>query len=177
MHYSPSADKISAGIGSSYVFKLQAGDMVKGYGPFGDFHIKDHSEKEMVYIGGGAGMAPLRSHISYLLETKKTQSKVSYWYGARTENDLFYMDYFKKLSQAHDNFDFQVALSNISAKEESSYPRGFIHEVFEHNYLSMHKSIENIDFYLCGPPVMIDSCKKMLSGYGVKEEQILYDEF
>lgn len=177
MHYSPSADKISAGIGSSYVFKLQAGDMVKGYGPFGDFHIKDHSEKEMVYIGGGAGMAPLRSHISYLLETKKTQSKVSYWYGARTENDLFYMDYFKKLSQAHDNFDFQVALSNISAKEESSYPRGFIHEVFEHNYLSMYKSIENIDFYLCGPPVMIDSCKKMLSGYGVKEEQILYDEF
>ncbi len=177
MQFSPSASEVSAGIGSSYVFGLQPGDMVKAYGPFGDFHVRNHSEKEMVYIGGGAGMAPLRSHISYLLETKKTKSKLSYWYGARTKYDLFYAEYFNTLSIKNENFDFHVALSDISAEDSAPFLTGYIHDVFEKKYLSSHKSVEDIDFYLCGPPAMIEACKKMLNKYGVNEKQVMYDEF
>ena len=171
----PPADKdCPPGVGSSYVFNLKPGDEVSAVGPFGDFHIKE-SEKEMIYLGGGAGMAPLRSHLSYLLETQKSQRKISFWYGARSLHELFYDDYFKELEDSHDHFSFHVAFSD--SKEESSYPTGFIHEHLRDSYLKEHRDIANLEFYLCGPPAMIKASKEMLHQLGVSDEQISYDEF
>lgn len=172
----PEGLNCSAGVGSSYVFNLKAGDSVKAFGPFGDFHIKE-SEKEMVYIGGGAGMAPLRSHISYLLETQNTQRNISFWYGARSLNELFYQDYFERLEKDHKNFSFHVALSEPKETDKWNGLKGYIHEALLGEYLSKTDNLENKEFYLCGPPAMIKRLTETLAKYGVSSKQISFDEF
>ena len=172
----PDGKNCSAGVGSSYVFGLKAGDEVKVHGPYGDFHITP-SDREMVYIGGGAGMAPLRSHIAHLLESEKTNRKISYWYGARSKQELFYMDYFESLEGIMPNFSFRVALSEPLPSDEWTGEVGFIHNVIYEKYLSNHSKVENIDFYLCGPPAMIEASQKMLSQLGVEKSRIAFDEF
>lgn len=164
------------GVGSSYVFNLKPGDAVSGIGPFGDFHIKP-TQKEMVYIGGGAGMAPLRAHISHLFENEQTSRKVSFWYGARSRQEIFYEEYFAALAAEHANFGFQVALSDPQAEDDWHGPTGFIHEVVLLHYLENHPNPQGVEFYLCGPPMMIRACTKMLEKIGVSPSQLAYDEF
>lgn len=172
----PPGQDCPPGVGSSYVFNLKAGDTVTAIGPFGDFHIKP-TQKEMIYIGGGAGMAPLRSHISHLFETEKTARKVSYWYGARSKQELYYQDYFEGLAKAHENFAFHLALSAPLPEDNWTGHTGFIHEVVLDNYLASHPNPHAVEFYLCGPPMMIKACTKMLADLGVAPNQIAYDEF
>jgi Na+-transporting NADH:ubiquinone oxidoreductase subunit F len=172
----PPGQDCPPGVGSSYVFKLKPGDTVSAIGPYGDFHIKP-TQKEMVYIGGGAGMAPLRAHIEHHFENDKTARKVSYWYGARTKQEVFYEAYFQSLADEHENFKFNLALSE--PLEEDQWPglTGFIHEVVLINYLENHPNVKAVEFYLCGPPMMISACMAMLKTQGVDDEQIAYDEF
>lgn len=172
----PPGQDCPPGVGSSYVFNLKAGDLLTAIGPFGDFHIKP-TQKEMIYIGGGAGMAPLRSHLSHLFESEKTARKVSYWYGARSKQELFYGDYFEGLAKEHPNFSFHSALSSPLPEDDWNGLTGFIHEVVLENYLKSHPHPQAVEFYLCGPPMMIKACTKMLDGLGVQPSQIAYDEF
>lgn len=172
----PAGSKVSAGAGSTYVFNLKAGDLVKLTGPFGDFKIRK-SNREMVYLGGGAGMAPLRSHLSYLFETERTGRKVSFWYGARSVKDIFYDDYFRKLEQEHRNFSFHLALSEAGEHDNWNGHAGFIHEVLLTEYLSKHENPHDIEYYLCGPPAMISAGMNMLKKLGVGEDLIAFDEF
>lgn len=172
----PPGQDCPPGIGSSWVFGLKPGDILTAIGPFGDFHIKP-TQREMVYIGGGAGMAPLRSHISHLFETLKTSRKVSFWYGARSGQELFYEDYFRSIAATHGNFSFHTALSSPLPEDNWTGPTGFIHEVVLENYLESHQNAKAIEYYLCGPPMMIKACTKMLAELGVPENQIAYDEF
>lgn len=172
----PEGSKYDPGVGSTYAFQLVPGETVNVYGPFGDFHIKEETQDEMVYIGGGAGMAPLRSHISYLLETQKTTRKISFWYGARTANELFYQDYFEDLAKRFSNFEFHYALSD-SKDVDSPALKGFIHEVYEREHLKKCDAPKELDFYLCGPPAMISACLGMLNAYKISSERIAYDEF
>ena len=172
----PPGQDCPPGVGSSYVFNLKAGDEVTAIGSFGDFHIKP-TQKEMVYIGGGAGMAPLRAHIAHLFETEHTARKVSYWYGARSKQEIFYEDYFNQLADAHHNFDFQLALSDPLEEDNWTGHTGFIHEAVLINYLEAHPNPKAVEFYLCGPPMMIKACTKMLAQLGVSDEQIAFDEF
>jgi MocE subfamily Rieske [2Fe-2S] domain protein len=166
----------NAGIGSSYVFGLKPGDRVTAIGPFGEFHIKE-TKREMVYLGGGAGMAPLRSHLAYLFETCKISSRVSYWYGARSRQELFYQDYFEELVRQNANFSFHVALSEPQPEDEWRSHIGFIHDVLKREYLDSHPDPESIEYFLCGPPVMIRAATVMLKNIGVPPTQISYDEF
>ncbi len=172
----PAGMNFTAGIGSSYVFNLKAGDTVKVYGPFGDFHVKD-SQKEMVYVGGGAGMAPLRSHLSYLLETIHSGRKISLWYGARSEKELFYQDYFEKLAKEHQNFTFQVAFSEPGHNKNPKFFNGFIHEVLKAEFLDKCKNPRDLEYYLCGPPAMISVSLSMLDQFGIAKDQVSFDEF
>jgi len=172
----PKGSAYRTGVGSSYVFGLRPGDVVTAIGPFGEFHIKE-SGREMVYLGGGAGMAPLKSHLSYLLETLNTATRVSYWYGARSLKELFYQDYFAVLAQDHPNFSFHVALSEPAPEDHWQFHRGFIHEVLKREYLDSHPDPTQIDYFLCGPPAMIHASTKMLIDLGVDREQIAFDEF
>jgi len=172
----PPGQDCPPGVGSSYIFSLRAGDTVTATGPFGDFHIKP-TQKEMVYIGGGAGMAPLRAHLTHLFETEKTARKVGFWYGARSRQELFYQDYFESLAKEHPNFTFRAALSSPLPEDNWSGPTGFIHEVVLEEYLAAHENPKAVEFYLCGPPMMIKACTKMLSGLGVGPDQIALDEF
>ena len=172
----PAGQDCPPGAGSSYVFHLKPGDMVSAIGPFGDFHIRP-TQKEMVYIGGGAGMAPLRSHISHLFETEKTARKVSFWYGARSRQELYYLDYFQEIAKSHPNFKFSAALSAPLPDDRWNGLTGFIHEAVLENYLRTHGNPAAVEFYLCGPPMMIKACTKMLSGLGVSPGQISFDEF
>lgn len=172
----PPGQDCPPGIGSSYAFSLKPGDEVTAIGPFGDFHIKP-THKEMVYIGGGAGMAPLRAHIAQLFENDRTARKVSYWYGARSKQEIYYADYFEKLAAEHSNFDFQLALSDPLETDAWQGHTGFIHEVVLSQHLENHPNIKAVEFYLCGPPMMIKACCKMLNKLGVTQEQITYDEF
>jgi len=165
-----------AGIGSSYVFSLKPGDIVRVIGPFGDFHMKD-TGKEMVYIGGGSGMAPLRAHISYLFDTLNTNRRVSYWYGARSKQELFYVDYFEELARKHENFTFHVALSETKAEDNWNSYTGLIHDVVRKEFLSKSDDSAEKEYYLCGPPVLIKAATGMLSEMGVPSGQIAYDEF
>ncbi|MCG8310661.1 MAG: NADH:ubiquinone reductase (Na(+)-transporting) subunit F [Cytophagales bacterium] len=167
---------ISAGVGSSYVFNLEPGDEVELTGPFGDFHIKQ-SDREMIYIGGGAGMAPLRSHLSYLFETLKTKRKVSYWYGARSLRDVFYREYFEKMEQEHDNFSYHLALSESSNSREWEGYVGFVHQVLSDECLKDHPNPQEVEYYLCGPPAMIKAVLEILGKIGVSENMIAFDEF
>lgn len=172
----PSGQDCLPGIGSSYIFNLKPGDTVTAIGSFGDFHIKP-TQKEMVYVGGGAGMAPIRAHIAQLFENESSARKVSYWYGARSKQEIFYKEYFRNLENAHSNFNFQLARSSPLEEDNWVGNKGFIHEVVFENYLKDHQNIKAVEFYLCGPPAMIKACTKMLKELGVSDEQIAFDEF
>ena len=145
-------------------------------GPYGEFHIKD-SDREMVYIGGGAGMAPLRSHIFHLFHTLKTNRKVSYWYGARSMREIFYEDQFREIEKNFPNFTFNIALSE--PKEEDNWDGyiGFIHQVLYDNYLRYHEEPEEIEYYMCGPPQMNGAVQKLLYDLGVPDEMVDFDDF
>lgn len=172
----PPGQDCPPGVGSSYVFNLKPGDEVTAIGPFGDFHIKP-TQREMVYIGGGAGMAPLRAHLSHLFETEHTARRVSFWYGARSRQELYYGDYFKALSAKHANFAFHEALSLPLPEDEWKGFAGFIHEVVHDQHLKDHPNPQAVEYYLCGPPMMIKACVKMLGDLGVPDSQISFDEF
>ena len=145
-------------------------------GPYGEFHIKN-TQKEMVYIGGGAGMAQLRSHIFHLFQTEKTKRKVSYWYGARSLREVFYEEHFRAIEKENANFKFNIALSEPLPEDNWTGYKGFIHQVVLENYLSKHPEPEDIEFYLCGPPMMNAAVFKMLDNLGVPKENIAYDDF
>ena len=177
---------VPPGICSSFVFSRKPGDKVTISGPFGEFFIKK-SEKEMVYVGGGAGMAPLRAHIFHLFHTLKSNRKVSYWYGGRSKRELFYIDHFRKIEQEFPNFKFYVVLSepmpedNWKVKESLDAPGdgflGFVHQSFIDNYLSKHSEPEEIEFYFCGPPMMNQAVVKMCDDWGVPPEHVAFDDF
>jgi Na(+)-translocating NADH:ubiquinone oxidoreductase F subunit len=164
------------GVGSSYVFSLKPGDLIEGSKPNGDFHIWP-SSSEMIYVGGGAGMAPIRAHISQLFERKSSDRKVSYWYGARTKQDIFYDQDLTEISRLNKNFDFHIALSEPSQDDSWRGKTGFIHKVLEENYLKKHPHPAEVDYYLCGPPKMMEATKRMLESYGVPEHAISCDVF
>ena len=164
------------GIASSYIFNLKPGDKVTISGPYGEFFIKD-TEREMVYVGGGAGMAPLRSHLFHLFHTLKTGRKVSYWYGARSRREMFYDDHFKAIEDKFPNFSYHVALSDPMESDNWTGFTGFIHQVVLDNYLSKHEDPTEIEYYMCGPPMMNKAVTGMLHDLGVEEEMIDFDDF
>ncbi len=172
----PRTEGIPPGICSSYVFGLKPGDKITISGPYGEFFIKE-TEAEMVYIGGGAGMAPLRSHIFHLFHTLKTGRKVSYWYGARSKREMFYTDHFEKIAKEFPNFSYHVALSDPLPEDKWTGYTGFIHQVVQDNYLKDHASPDEIEYYLCGPPMMLSAVQGMLYDLGVEQEQIAFDDF
>ena len=131
----------------------------------------------MVYIGGGAGMSPLRSHLSHLFETETTARRVSFWYGARSRQEIFYQEFFDDIAAKFPNFHFHLALSAPLPEDNWTGHRGLIHEVVLEQYLKAHANVRAVEFYLCGPPQMIAACRKMLAGLGVAESQIAFDEF
>jgi Na+-transporting NADH:ubiquinone oxidoreductase subunit F len=168
--------KVPPGICSSYIFSRKPGDKVMISGPYGDFHIKE-TEKEMIYIGGGAGMAPLRSHIFHLLKTLKSGRNISYWYGARSLREVFYEDEFRALEKKFPNFKFNLALSEALPEDNWTGYSGFIHQVLLDNYLGRHEEPEEIEYYLCGPPMMNSAVLKMLDDLGIPNEAIAFDDF
>ena len=167
---------VPPGIASSYVYSLKPGDPVTISGPYGEFFIKD-TEREMVYIGGGAGMAPMRSHLFHLFHTLKTGRKVSFWYGARSLREMFYDDEFKKIAEEFPNFSYNVALSEPLPEDNWTGYTGFIHQVAHDNYLEKHEDPTEIEFYMCGPPMMIKAVEDMLDDLGVEKEMIAFDSF
>ena len=167
---------VPPGLCSSYIFSRKPGDKVVLSGPYGEFHIKD-TDNEMVYIGGGAGMAPLRSHIFHLFHTLKTKRKVSYWYGARSLREVFYEDEFRAIEKDFPNFTFNLALSEPVPEDNWKGYTGFIHQVLYDNYLSKHDEPEEIEYYFCGPPQMNNAVVKTLDGLGVPNENISFDDF
>lgn len=172
----PPGQDCPPGRGSSWVFNLKPGDEVTAYGPYGDFHIKP-TRKEMVYIGGGAGMGPLRSHLCHLFEVEKTQRKVSFWYASRSRQEIYYQDTFEALAAKHSNFSFHLSLSSPLPEDNWTGLTGRIHEVAEEHYLKNHPNIQAVEFYLCGPPMMVEATVKMLHGLGVRDHQIAFDAF
>tara|TARA_Y100000994_G_C15696191_1_gene443440 strand:- start:753 stop:1985 length:1233 start_codon:yes stop_codon:yes gene_type:complete len=164
------------GIASSYIFNLKPGDKVTISGPYGEFFIKD-TDREMVYIGGGAGMAPLRSHLFHLFHTLKTGRKVSYWYGARSKREMFYDEHFKDIEKKFPNFSYNVALSDPMDEDNWNGYTGFIHQAVLDNYLSKHEDPTEIEYYMCGPPMMNKAAKGMLHDLGVEDEMIDFDDF
>jgi len=167
---------VPPGKASSYIFNLKPGDKVTVSGPYGEFFAQD-TDREMLYIGGGAGMAPMRSHIFDLFYTKHTQRKVSFWYGARSIREMFYDDEFKKLAEENPNFSYNVALSDPLPSDNWEGPVGFIHQIVLENYLKNHSAPEDIEYYMCGPPPMIAAVNKMLYNLGVDRDMIYFDEF
>jgi len=167
---------VNPGICSSYIFSLKPGDKVTVSGPYGEFFIKD-TKNEMMFIGGGAGMAPMRSHIFDLFETKKTDRKATFWYGGRSKRELFYQDHFEKIEKENPNFKFEVALSEPLEEDNWKGYKGFIHQVIYDNYLKDHPEPEDIEYYLCGPPMMNAAILKMLDELGVPDEMIMFDDF
>ena len=164
------------GKGSSYIFAQKPGDKVIVSGPYGDFHIQK-TDREMLFIGGGAGMAPLRSHIMRLLETDGTKRKMSYWYGARSLREMFYVEDFDRLAAENDNFEWHVALSEPLPEDNWEGDTGFIHQVVLDNSLSKHPAPEECEYYLCGPPMMNSAVLNMLDSLGVDPENIRLDDF
>ena len=168
---------VNPGICSSYVFACKPGDKVTISGPFGEFHIKK-TKKEMVYIGGGAGMAPLRSHLFHLFHTKKERDrKISYWYGGRSLREIFYTDDFRNIEKEFPNFQYRIALSEPLPEDNWTGDTGFIHQVLFNNYLRQHPEPEEIEYYLCGPPMMNAAVFKMLDDLGVPGDNIAFDDF
>ncbi len=177
---------VNPGICSSFVFDQKAGDKVTISGPYGDFFIKE-SEAEMIYIGGGAGMAPMRSHLFHLFHTLKSGRKVSYWYGGRSRRELFYIDDFKKIEAEFPNFTFNMVLSEPMEDDNWQVKagigqagdgfKGFVHQALIDNYLNDHDAPEDIEFYFCGPPMMNAAVLKMVDDFGVPSENVAWDDF
>ncbi|WP_455496714.1 NADH:ubiquinone reductase (Na(+)-transporting) subunit F [Coprobacter sp.] len=168
---------IKPGICSSYIFSRKPGDKVTVSGPYGEFHILD-TKREMLYIGGGAGMAPLRSHLLHLFKTlKTTDRKISYWYGARSRREIFYEEDFRAIEREFPNFSFHIALSDPQPEDDWTGYTGFIHQVIYDHYLKDHDSPEDIEYYMCGPGPMANAVKKMLWDLGVPREMLMYDDF
>ena len=167
---------VKPGIASSYIFSLKPGDKVTMSGPYGDFHILE-TNNEMLYIGGGAGMAPLRAQLLHLFNTVKTGRKVSYWYGARSKNEIFYEEDFRAIEKEFPNFKFHIGLSEPRPEDNWTGPVGFIHQVIYDNYLKDHEAPEDIEYYMCGPGPMSNAVKVMLDNLGVPKENILFDDF
>ncbi|MEC4727672.1 NADH:ubiquinone reductase (Na(+)-transporting) subunit F [Shewanella sp. D64] len=172
----PPSEGLPPGKMSSYIFNLKAGDKVTISGPFGEFFVKE-TDAEMIFVGGGAGMAPMRSHIFNQLKGEKTKRKMSFWYGARSTREVFYQEDFDKLAAENDNFVWHVALSEPLPEDNWTGYTGFIHNVLFENYLKNHKAPEDCEFYMCGPPIMNSSVISMLESFGVEEENILLDDF
>ena len=164
------------GVMSSYIFGLKPGDKVTISGPYGEFFIQE-TKAEMVYIGGGAGMAPLRSHIFELFKRDETDRKVSYWYGGRSAKELFYLDEFEELAEKNENFSLNIALSDPLPEDNWSGYKGFIHQVLLEEYLSKHPNPEDLEYYVCGPPMMLSAVRNMLDDLGVEPESVLFDDF
>lgn len=167
---------VPPGVASTYIFALKPGDEVTMSGPYGEFYAKD-TDREMLFIGGGAGMAPMRSHIFDLFHTKKSPRRVTFWYGGRSLRELFYLEEFRAIDKEFPNFSFHVALSEPKEEDHWDGPVGFIHSVVYDNYLKNHPDPDEIEFYLCGPPPMIAACNKMMFDLGIEKEMIAYDEF
>ena len=177
---------VNPGVASSYIFSLKEGDPVTISGPYGEFFI-NHSEAEMLYVGGGAGMAPMRSHLYHLFRTLKTGRKVTFWYGGRSKRELFYTEHFRALERDFPNFKFYVALSEPSEEDnwkvkdgldgEGDGFIGFVHQVVIDNYLNHHESPEDIEVYFCGPPLMNQAVEKMAEDFGVPDENVRFDDF
>tara|TARA_A100001037_G_scaffold295982_1_gene315844 strand:- start:2 stop:1222 length:1221 start_codon:yes stop_codon:yes gene_type:complete len=172
----PRQPELPPGKVSSYIFDLKPGDDVTISGPYGEFFIKE-TDSEMVYIGGGAGMAPLRSHIYELFKERKTNRKVSYWYGGRSHRELFYMDEFNALENEFDNFKMNIALSDALPEDNWTGYTGFIHQVLLDEYLANHPAPEDIEYYICGPPMMLQAVRTMLDDLGVEPENVAFDDF
>ena len=167
---------VNPGICSSFIFSRKPGDKVMVSGPYGEFFIKD-TQREMMFIGGGAGMAPMRSHIFDLFNTKHTDRKATFWYGGRSLRELFYVDQFEEIEKENPNFKFNIGLSEPDEADNWEGYVGFIHQVIYDNYLKNHEEPEEIEYYLCGPPMMNDAVNKMLDDLGVPEEMIAFDDF
>jgi Na+-transporting NADH:ubiquinone oxidoreductase subunit F len=167
---------VNPGICSSYIFSRKPGDKVTVSGPYGEFFIKE-TKNEMIYVGGGAGMAPMRSHIFHLFHTLKTKRKVSYWYGARSKREIFYEDHFRDIEKEFPNFTFNIALSEPAEEDKWDGPVGFIHQVLYDNYLRYHEEPEEIEYYMCGPPMMNSAVSNLLYDMGVPDEMIDFDDF
>ncbi len=172
----PNAPNAPPGIMSSYIYGLKPGDKVWVSGPYGEFFAKD-TDAEMVFIGGGAGMAPMRAHIFDQLKRLHSKRKMSFWYGARSKREMFYVEDFDSLAQANDNFVWHVALSDPLPEDHWEGYTGFIHEVLYENYLNDHKAPEDCEYYICGPPMMNNAVLEMLANLGVERENILLDDF
>ena len=172
----PRTQGLPPGKMSSYIFNLKPGDEVTISGPFGEFFAKE-TEAEMVFIGGGAGMAPMRSHIFDQLERIKTKRKITFWYGARSLREMFYVEDFDRLAAEHDNFEWHVALSDPLDEDNWKGDTGFIHNVLHENYLKDHEAPEDCEFYMCGPPMMNQAVINMLQDLGVEDSNIMLDDF
>lgn len=172
----PPKSSFPPGIMSSYVFNLKPGDKIKVFGPFGEFFAKD-TDAEMVFIGGGAGMAPMRSHIFDQLRRINTKRKITFWYGARSLKEMFYEEDYNELAAENDNFEWNVALSDPQPEDNWSGMTGFIHNVVYQHYLKDHPAPEDCEYYMCGPPMMNAAVIKMLKDLGVEDENIALDEF
>jgi Na+-transporting NADH:ubiquinone oxidoreductase subunit F len=172
----PRSEGIPPGIMSSWVFNLKPGDKVKVYGPFGEFFAKD-TDAEMVFIGGGAGMAPMRSHLFDQLKRLNSKRKISFWYGARSLREMFYAEEYDQLAAENDNFEWHVALSDPQPEDNWDGLTGFIHNVLFEQYLKDHPAPEDCEYYMCGPPMMNEACKNMLDSLGVEPEDVMLDDF
>ncbi len=172
----PRMPDVPPGKMSSYVFNLKPGDEVTISGPFGEFFAKE-TNAEMMFIGGGAGMAPMRSHIFDQFRRLHTDRKVTFWYGARSLREAFYVDHFDTIAAENDNFEWHLAMSEPQPEDNWEGYTGFIHQVAYDNYLKDHPAPEDIEYYLCGPPMMLKACMDMLDGLGVERENILFDDF
>jgi len=172
----PSNPDLPPGQMSSFIFNLKPGDKVTISGPYGEFFARE-TEKEMVFIGGGAGMAPMRSHIFDQLKRLRTNRKITFWYGARSLREMFYVEDFNKLQEEFENFKWYIALSEPLPEDNWDGPVGFIHQVLYDMYLKDHPEPEECEYYICGPPLMLSAVTKMLDDLGVDKENILYDDF
>lgn len=167
---------VNPGICSSYIFSRKPGDKVTISGPYGEFHVKK-TDREMMFIGGGAGMAPMRSHIFDQFLTRHTGRKATFWYGGRSLRELFYVDQFQQIEKDYPNFKFNIALSEPKPEDNWTGYTGFIHQVIMEEYLKKHSAPEDIEYYICGPPMMNQAVLKMLDDYGVPKEMIAFDDF
>ncbi len=172
----PGRDDVPPGIMSSYVFNLKPGDTIDVYGPFGEFFARE-TDNEMVFIGGGAGMAPMRSHIFDQLKRLNSTRKISFWYGARSVREAFYTEEFDKLAEENENFEWHLALSDPLPEDNWDGLTGFIHNVLLENYLKDHEAPEDCEYYMCGPPMMNAAVIDMLLNLGVERENIMLDDF
>ncbi|MGC6367084.1 MAG: NADH:ubiquinone reductase (Na(+)-transporting) subunit F [Candidatus Marinamargulisbacteria bacterium] len=172
----PPGKDVNPGIGSSYIFNLKPGDKVTISGPYGEFYAKE-TEREMCFIGGGAGMAPMRSHIFDQLKRIKSDRKMTFWYGARSKREMFYDEEFQELQNNNENFKYYVALSDPLPEDNWDSYVGFIHQVLRDEYLDKHEDPTEIEYYICGPPMMLDAMRDMLHDIGVEPDMIAYDDF